>query len=103
MNLYQFDAYKTDAAPDTSRYLGQWFYKQPLTRPGPWWGGLFLLPGFQPIYDFEMNDFSLWMGLEVGKMLGNGQIACIKPGWGIGNSEQTHRKSTLEIGLRWFF
>ena len=103
LNLYQFDAYKTDGTPDTSRYLGQWFYMQPLTPPGRWWGGFFLLPEFQPIYDFEMDDFSLWMGLEVGKVLGAGQIAYIKPGWGIRNSEPTDRKSTLEFGLRWFF
>ncbi len=103
LNLYEFDAYKTDSAPDTSRYVGQWFYMQPLTPPGRWWGGFFLLPEFQPIYDFETEDFSLWIGVELGKILGPGKIAYIKPGWGINNSEATDRKSTLELGLRWFF
>ena len=48
LNLYYFDVYKEDSAPKTSRYVGKWFYMQPLTKPGPWWGGLFLLPEFQP-------------------------------------------------------
>ena len=76
---------------------------QPLTKPGPWWRGFFLLPEFQPIYDFETNDFSAWIGVELGKMLAPGRIAYIKPGWGIDNSEATDRKSTIEVGFRWFF
>jgi hypothetical protein len=103
LNLYYFDVYKKDSAPDTSRYVGKWFYMQPLTPPGPWWGGFFLLPEFQPIYDFETNDFSAWIGVELGKMLAPGRIAYIKPGWGIDNSELTDRKSSLEFGFRWFF
>jgi hypothetical protein len=103
LNLYFFDVYKEDSAPKTSRYVGKWFYMQPLTRPGPWWGGLFLLPEFQPIYDFETEDFSSWVGVEFGKMLAPGKIAYIKPGWGIDNSELTDRESTFEVGFRWFF
>jgi hypothetical protein len=103
LNLYYFDVYKKDAAPKTSRYVGKWFYMQPLTKPGPWWGGLFLLPEFQPIYDFETDEFSSWIGLELGKLLSPGRIAYIKPGWGIDNSEMTDRKSTIEVGYRWFF
>jgi hypothetical protein len=103
LNLYFFDVYKTESAPETSRYVGKWFYMQPLTRPGRWWGGLFVLPELQPIYDFEIDDFSLWLGLEVGKMLAPGKIAYIKPGRGIDNSEATDRESTLEVGFRWFF
>jgi hypothetical protein len=103
LNLYYFDVYKEDSAPDTSRYVGRWFYMQPLTKPGPWWGGFFLMPEFQPVYDFETDDFSLWIGLEFGKVLAPGKIAYIKPGWGIDNSELTDRKSTFEFGFRWFF
>ena len=103
LNLYYFDVYKKDSAPETSRYVGKWFYMQPLTPPGRWWGGLFLLPEFQPIYDFETHDFSLWLGLEVGKKLAPGRIAYVKPGWGIDNSEPTDRKSTFEVGFRRFF
>jgi hypothetical protein len=103
LNLYFFDVYKDDSASKTSRYVGKWFYMQPLTKPGPWWGGLFLLPEFQPIYDFETNDFSAWIGVELGKVLAPGRIAYIKPGWGIDNSELTDRKSTIEVGFRWFF
>lgn len=103
LNLYYFDVYKKDSAPDTSRYVGKWFYMQPLTKPGPWWGGVFLLPELQPVYDFKTDDFSLWVGVELGKMLAPGKIVYIKPGWGIDNSETIDRESTLEVGFRWFF
>jgi hypothetical protein len=103
LNLYYFDVYKKDSAPDTSRYVGKWFYMQPLTPPGAWWGGIFLLPEFQPIYDFETKDFSAWIGVELGKMLAPGRIAYIKPGWGLDNSEAVDRKSSFEAGVRWFF
>jgi hypothetical protein len=103
LNLYFFDVYKDDNALKTSRYVGKWFYMQPLTKPGPWWGGLFLLPEFQPIYDFETDDFSAWIGVEFGKMLAPGRIAYVKPGWGVDNSEDTDRESTFEVGYRWFF
>jgi len=43
LNLYYVDVYKKDSAPDTSRFVGRWFYMQPLTPPGPWWGGIFVL------------------------------------------------------------
>jgi hypothetical protein len=103
LNLYYVDLYSGNSAPKTSRYVGKWFYMQPLTKPGPWWGGLFLLPELQPIYDFETNDFSAWVGVELGKMFAPGRIGYIKPGWGIDNSELTDRESTIEIGFRWFF
>ncbi len=57
LNLYYFDVYKEDSAPKTSRYVGKWFYMQPLTKPGPWWGGFFLLPEFQP--DEKLSPRSL--------------------------------------------
>jgi len=103
LNLYYFDVFKDDSAPATSRYVGQWYYMQPLSRPGTWYGGLYLLPEFQPIYDFETEDYSSWFGLEIGKLAGEGKIAYIKPGWGIDNSEPTDRKTTFEAGFRWFF
>jgi hypothetical protein len=103
LNLYYVDVYKKDSAPDTSKYVGRWFFMQPLTPPGKWWGGLYLMPEFQPVYDFETDDFSSWIGLEFGKMLAPGRIAYIKPGWGISNSELTDRESTIEVGFRWFF
>lgn len=103
LNLYYFDVYKKGSAPVTSRYVGRWFYMQPLTPPGSWWGGFFLMPEFQPIYDFETKDFSSWIGLELGKIVAPGKIAYIKPGWGIDNSEPTDRKFTFELGFRWFF
>ncbi len=103
LNLYYLDVFKTDSAPETSQYVGRWFYMQPLTPPGEWWGLIYLMPEFQPVYNFEAEDFSLWIGLEIGKIVAPGKVAYIKPGWGIDNSEPTDRKSTFEFGFRWFF
>ncbi len=103
LHLYYFDVYKEADAPDTSRYVGRWFYMQPLSRPGPWYGGLYVMPEFQPIYDFETDDYSSWIGLEFGKMFAPGRIGYIKPGWGIGNSEEIDRDFSFEVGFRWFF
>jgi len=103
LNLYYFDLYKEADAPDTSRYVGRWFYMQPLSRPGPWYGGLYVMPELQPVYDFETDDFSSWLGVEFGKMFAPGRIGYIKPGWGIGNSEEFDRDFTFEAGFRWFF
>jgi hypothetical protein len=103
LNLYYFDVYKKDSAPETSRYVGRWFYMQPLTPPGKWWGALYLMPEFQPVYDFKAEDFSLWIGLEFGKGFAPGKIGYIKPGWGIENSEATDRSFTFEVGFRWMF
>jgi hypothetical protein len=103
LNLYYFDVYKTDAAPKTSMYVGRWFYMQPLTPPGKWWGMIYLMPEYQPIYNFETKDFSSWLGVELGKIISEGNVAYIKPGWGLGNDQQTDRKVTLEIGYRYFF
>jgi hypothetical protein len=103
LNLYYLDVYKKDSAPKTSRYVGRWFYMQPLTPPGKWWGALYLMPEFQPVYDFEAEDFSLWVGLEFGKGLAPGKIGYIKPGWGSDNSEATDRSFTFEVGFRWMF
>jgi len=103
LHLYYFDVYKEADAPDTSRYVGRWFYMQPLSRPGPWYGGLYVMPELQPVYDFETDDFSSWIGLEFGKMFAPGRIGYIKPGWGIGNSEEIDRDFSFEVGFRWFF
>ena len=103
LNLYYFDVYKKADAPDTSRYVGRWFYMQPLSRPGPWYGGLYVMPEYQPIYDFETDDFSSWLGIEFGKMFAPGRIGYVKPGWGLGNSELVDRDFIFEIGYRWFF
>jgi hypothetical protein len=35
-------------------------------------------------------------------MVGPGQIAYFKPGWGIKNSLGADRNWTLEVGFRWF-
>lgn len=103
LNIYYVDVYKEAGTPDTSRYVGRWFYMQPLSKPGPWYGGLYIMPEFQPIYDFETDDASSWLGLEFGKMFAPGRIGYIKPAWGLDNSESTDRDFTFEAGFRWFF
>jgi hypothetical protein len=103
LNLYYLDVYKEADAPDTSRFVGRWFYMQPLSKPGPWYGGLYAMPEFQPVYDFETDEFSTWLGLEFGKMFAPGRIGYIKPGWGTSGSELTDRDVTFEAGFRWFF
>jgi len=103
LNLYYVDVYKDATAPDTSRYVGRWFYMQPLSPPGPWYGGLYVMPEFQPIYDFETDDYSSWIGVEFGKMFAPGRIGYIKPGWGLGDTEALDRDFTFEAGFRWFF
>ncbi|NIS82002.1 MAG: hypothetical protein GTO14_17745 [Anaerolineales bacterium] len=102
MNFYDFDAFKEDQRPDTSQYRGRWFLMQPLTKPGPGYGAIYLLPEFQPMYDFENSEFSLWIGPELGKTLAPGRILYVKPGWGI-DPEGAERKVTFEVGFRWFF
>lgn len=104
MNFYFFDAYKDSHVSDTSRYVGRWFVMLPLTKPGPGLlDGLYLLPEMQPVYDFEEEHFSFWIGPEVGKMLAPGVIAYAKPGWGSDPEEQDgDRKFTFEVGVRYF-
>jgi len=104
LNLYYFDVYRTDASAPSSLYVGRWFYMQPLTPPGKWWGLFFLMPEFQPIYNFETKDWSSWLGVELGKIIVEGQVVYVKPGWGLGeNPEVTDRKSSFEFGWRYFF
>lgn len=114
MNFYDFDAHKDTGASDVSRYRGRWFWQQPLSkpafvdRPGDKsfhvfdLTGLYLMPEFQPVYDFETDDFSLWIGPELGKVLREGTIVYMKPGWGIDNSEYGDREFTFEVGFRYF-
>jgi hypothetical protein len=64
--------------------------------------GLYLLTEFQPVYDFREDEFSLWVGPELGKILKDGVIAYLKPGWGIDNTEPGDREFTFEIGFRYF-
>jgi hypothetical protein len=106
LNEYVFDLYRSDGTPRTSSYLGQWFYMQPLTPPGKWWGGFYLLPEFQLIYDGIARHTSMWLAPEVGKGLAPGKILYAKPGFGVrrnSKSTPTDRQFTMEVGFRWFF
>ena len=60
------------------------------------------MPEFQPIYDFETDDFSFWVGPEFGKIVSEGQVLYAKPGWGIDQS-RFDRQFTFEVGWRYFF
>mgnify|MGYP000106120469 CR=1 FL=1 len=114
MNFYDFDAFKDESRPYTSRYRGRWFWMQPLSKPAFVDNpddrdfhifdltGLYLLTEFQPVYDFRQDDFSSWIGPELGKIIRDGEIFYLKPGWGIDNSEDGDREFTFEIGFRYF-
>jgi hypothetical protein len=103
MNFYDIDAFKDDSREDTSRYRGRWFLMQPLSRPGPGvLSGIYLLPEFQPVYDFENEEFSFWIGPELGKILAPGKIAYVKPGFGV-DPDPNEREFSFEFGFRWFF
>jgi hypothetical protein len=114
MNFYDFDAFKDDNRPYTSRFRGRWFWMQPLSKPAFADNaedkdlhifdltGLYLLTEFQPVYDFRESDFSFWVGPELGKIIRDGEIFYLKPGWGIDNSERGDREFTFEVGFRYF-
>ena len=114
MNFYDFDAWKDKSREDTRRYRGRWFYMQPLSKPAfadnPEdksfhildLSGLYLMPEMQPVYDFEEESFSFWIGPELGKILREGTIVYAKPGWGIANGTDSEREFTFEFGFRYF-
>lgn len=104
MNFYFFDVFGEDDRDDVSRYVGRWFVMLPLSKPdGSFWGGWYLLPEFQPVYDFEESHFSFWAAPELGKMLAPGNIVYFKPGWGVDpDGDQGDRDTTFEIGWRYF-
>ena len=104
MNFYFFDAFKDNSREDTSMYVGRWYVMLPLSKPGPGLlDGTYMLPEFQPIYDFEDEHFSFWVGPEFGKMLAPGNIVYLKPGWGVDPDEDKgDRDFTFEIGWRYF-
>ncbi|MHC5089812.1 MAG: hypothetical protein ACYSOT_09405, partial [Planctomycetota bacterium] len=103
MNFYDFDVDKGKTGQDYSRFRGRWFWMQPLSKPGPSLGdGLYMLTEMQPVYDFENDEFDLWMGPEFGKIIKDGQIMYIKPGWAF-DPDPVDRKFTLEVGYRYFF
>jgi len=103
MNFYDFTAFKDRRRDKVKQYRGRWFLMQPLTKPGPWYGGIYLLPEFQPVYNFEgSNSFSFWFGPELGKIIKPGVIVYAKPGWGV-SPTATEREFTFEFGWRWFF
>ena len=115
MNFYEFDVVRDQSRESVERFIGRWFYMQPLTPPqfmaqqdpdipdfGFWLSGLYLLPEMQPIYDFENDEFSYWIGPEFGKIFYEGRLLYLKPGFGI-DQERTDRNFTFEVGMRWFF
>lgn len=104
MNFVDFAPVRDNSAKTIGRYRGRWFYMQPLTPPdlGPLLGGWYLMPEFQPVYDWENTNFAFWVGPEVGKIIAPGRIVYVKPGFGIDPDEE-ERDWTFEVGLRWFF
>ncbi|MHC5076070.1 MAG: hypothetical protein ACYTFM_06550 [Planctomycetota bacterium] len=103
MNFYDFDVDKGSAGQDYERYRGRYFWMQPLSKPGPEiTDGLYVLTELQPIYDFRADDFSFWVGPELGKIVREGFVVYAKPGVGV-DRDKTDRKFTFETGFRYFF
>ena len=104
MNFYKFDIWKDAGRQAIRQYIGRWFFMLPLRAPGPGlFDGIYLLPEFQPIYDFENSEFSLWIAPEFGKVLAPGVIVYAKPGFGVNPSTGSgERDFTFEIGIRYF-
>ena len=99
MNFYQFDIAKDDGRPDQSMYIGRWFVMLPLSERHR----IYMLPEFQPIYDFENDHFSFWIGPEIGKAFTPKLIGYLKPGWGVNVDDPAgDREFTFEIGFRFF-
>ena len=99
MNFYQFDVFKDDGRADQSMYIGRWFVMLPMSKKFK----IYLLPEFQPIYDFENEHFSFWIGPELGKMMGPGNILYLKPGWGVDTDALAgDRDWSVELGWRIF-
>jgi hypothetical protein len=113
MNFYDFDAFKEDEVGYTSRYRGRWFYLQPFSMPAfaknPEdtgmhildLSGLFLMAEFQPVYDFRESHFSFWIGPEIGKIVQDGVVFYVKPGFGI-DPDDIDREFSFEVGMRYF-
>jgi hypothetical protein len=102
MNFFDFDVMRDDSRDEIRRYRGRYFWMQPLRKPGPGvTDGLYVLTEFQPIYDFEQDDFDLWIGPEFGKILNPKIIAYAKPGWGI-DTDPEDRDWSFEFGMRFF-
>jgi hypothetical protein len=103
MNFFDFDVFKDSSREKIRRFRGRWFWMQPLTKPGAnVLDGLYILTEFQPVYDFENDDFSLWIGPEFGKIITDGFIIYGKPGFGI-DPDSEEREFTFELGARYFF
>jgi quinol monooxygenase YgiN len=99
MNFYDFDVFGESSRGDVSMYKGRWFFMLPL-HPS----GIYTLPEIQPVYDFENDHFSLWIGPEIGKLLAPGRIVYAKPGFGISpDADAGDREWSFELGFRWFF
>ena len=115
MNFYDWDAFKDRRRQKTRRFRGRWFWMQPLSMPGHIknpgdeslhifdLAGIYLLTEFQPIYDFENDDFDFWIGPELGKIIKDGVIFYAKPGFGIEpDANSGDREFTFELGFRYF-
>ncbi len=104
MNFYDTNAWRDDGQEWTSRYRGRWFWMQPLSKPGPGlMDGIYLLTELQPVYDFNNDDFDLWLAPELGKMISESTVIYAKPGWSIVDREEDDREFTFELGFRFTF
>lgn len=93
---YKFDYAGDDGRADIEQTMCRCFAMY------AWQSGWYLLPELQPIWDWQQDEFSLYVMPEVGKILSPGTIAYFKPGFGI-DPDENEREAGLEVGVRIFF
>jgi len=105
MNIFQIDVWKDPERDDVNRYLGRWFIMFPVQKSQK----LYVMIEMQPVYDWEGEHFSFWLGPEFGKAFGpgeffrNGGALYFKPGFGINPSADFgDREVSFEFGFRYF-
>lgn len=106
MNIFQIDVWKDADRSSVNRFIGRWFMMFPVQKSQM----LYLMVEMQPLYDWESEHFSFWIGPEFGKAFApgdfflNGGALYAKPGWGINpNSDFGDRDWSFEFGFRYFF
>ncbi|MFW6146170.1 MAG: hypothetical protein ACOC7R_02420 [Planctomycetota bacterium] len=103
MNYYDWSFERDEGRPAVSRIRGHWYLMHPITDLGDrLLDGLYIQPGIQPAYDLEEEEFSFWVGGELGKVITNGAVMYITPGWGV-DPDEPERSFTIQLGARWFF
>ena len=98
MNFWRTSFAGDDDRADIDLYVGRHFLNIPFGQ-----SGYYMLAELQTICDLnDDNDWEVWFGPEVGKVLAPGRIVYAKPGFGL-DSDLGEREWSFELGYRHFF